>query len=71
MAYLDGLKGIANRINKLEAENNFNLQLIDIEKLIPSTNNFYGIREIEELAGSIKESGLMHNLVVRKISDDE
>lgn len=69
MAYLDGLKGIADRVNKLDAEKNFNLQLIDIEKLIPSRNNFYGIREIEELADSIKESGLMHNLVVRKIND--
>ena len=70
MSYLNGLKGIADRVNKLEAEKNFNLQLIDIEKLIPSSNNFYGIREIEELAESIKESGLMHNLVVRKINDE-
>lgn len=71
MSYLNGLKGIADRVNKLDAEKNFNLQLIDIEKLIPSSNNFYGIREIEELAESIKESGLMHNLVVRKINDED
>lgn len=70
MSYLNGLKGIADRVNKLDAEKNFNLQLIDIDKLLPSSNNFYGIREIEELAESIKESGLMHNLVVRKINDE-
>lgn len=69
MAYLNGLKGIADRVNKIDAQKNFNLMEIDIEKLVPSSNNFYGIREIEELAESIKESGLMHNLVVRKIED--
>lgn len=37
--------------------------------MVPSTNNFYGIREIEELEDSIKESGLLHNLVVRKLND--
>lgn len=71
MSYLNGsLKGIADRVNKLDAEKSFNLQLINIDKLIPSSNNFYGIREIEELTGSIKESGLMHNLVVRKLDDE-
>lgn len=69
MAYLDGLKNIANRVNRIDAKNNFNLIEIDIERLIPSTNNFYGIREIEELAESIKENGLIHNLVVRELDD--
>lgn len=69
MAYLNNLKGIADRVNKMDAEKNFNLIEIDIKKLIPSTNNFYGIREIEELSESIKENGLMHNLVVRKLED--
>ncbi|WP_300382450.1 ParB N-terminal domain-containing protein, partial [Clostridium sp.] len=70
MAYLSNLKGIADRVNKMDAEKNFNLIEIDIEKLIPSTNNFYGIREIEELSDSIKENGLMHNLVVRRLDND-
>lgn len=63
------LKGIADRVNKMDAKNNFNLLEIDIKDLIPSENNFYGIREIEELAESIKLNGLMHNLVVRKLGD--
>lgn len=69
MSYLTGLKGITDRVNKIDAEKNFNLIEIDIDKLVPSTNNFYGIREIEELADSIKENGLMHNLVVRKLDN--
>ncbi|WP_353845941.1 MULTISPECIES: ParB N-terminal domain-containing protein [unclassified Clostridium] len=61
------LKGIANRVNGVE-KNSFTKEL-DIDSLVPSKNNFYGIREIEELAESIKENGLMHNLVVRKIDN--
>lgn len=64
------LKGLADKVNRIEAKENFNLVEIPIDKLVPSLNNFYGIREIEELAESIKESGLMHNLVVRR-KDEE
>lgn len=66
MSYISNL---ANRVNSIEAKDKFNLQELDINMLVPSNNNFYGIREIEELAVSIKESGLMHNLVVRKLAD--
>jgi ParB family chromosome partitioning protein len=61
------LKGLANKINGVEKEGF--TQELDINSLVPSSNNFYGIREIEELAASIKENGLMHNLVVRKKDD--
>lgn len=61
------LKGIANRVNGVE-KNSFTKEL-DINSLVPSKNNFYGLREIEELATSIKENGLMHNLVVRKMDN--
>ncbi|HBJ1648625.1 TPA: ParB N-terminal domain-containing protein [Clostridium botulinum] len=61
------LKGIANRVNGVEKQD-FTKEL-DINTLVPSKNNFYGIREIEELAASIKENGLMHNLVVRDIGN--
>lgn len=62
------LKGIADRINGVDQQNSFTKEL-DINNLVPSQNNFYGIREIDELAESIKENGLMHNLVVRKKDD--
>ncbi|NFT07920.1 ParB/RepB/Spo0J family partition protein [Clostridium botulinum] len=61
------LKGIANRVNGVDKKS-FTKEL-DIENLVPSKNNFYGIREIEELAQSIKENGLIHNLVVRKMDN--
>ncbi|ACD53723.1 ParB/RepB/Spo0J family partition protein [Clostridium botulinum] len=61
------LKGIANRVNGVEKKS-FTKEL-DINSLVPSKNNFYGIREIEELAASIQENGLMHNLVVRDIGN--
>ncbi len=61
------LKGIANRVNGVDKKS-FTKEL-DIDSLVPSKNNFYGIREIEELAASIKENGLMHNLVVRDIGN--
>ena len=60
------LKGLGERINNKEEQFT---QFIEIEKLIPSKENFYGIRDIEELAESIKENGLLHNLVVRKMLD--
>ncbi len=58
------LTGLANKINGVEKQSF--TQELDINNLVPSSNNFYGIREIEELAESIKENGLIHNLVVRK-----
>lgn len=61
------LKGLANKINGVE--NKRFTQELDMNLLVPSSSNFYGIREIEELAESIKENGLMHNLVTRKKDD--
>lgn len=62
------LKGLANKINGVDSKEGFTEEL-DINSLVPSSKNFYGIREIEALAASIKENGLMHNLVVRKKED--
>ncbi len=59
------LKGLAEKINNGVEKESFTKEL-DITSLVPSSKNFYGIREIEDLAESIKENGLMHNLVVRK-----
>ncbi len=61
------LKGLADKINGVEKQGF--TQELDINLLVPSKNNFYGIREIEELAESIRENGLMHNLVARKKDD--
>lgn len=39
------------------------IQMIPLDKIIPSEKNKYGLRGVEELAESIRESGLLHNLV--------
>lgn len=60
---------LQDKLNTLEAKDDFKLQNIDIDKLIPSTKNIYGIRDIDELASDIKENGLYHNLLVRSRND--
>lgn len=62
-------KGIADKVNKLDSKQDFNLQNIDIEKIVPSEKNFYGMRDIEELVEDIKINGLYHNLVVVPYED--
>lgn len=47
----------------------FEIKQIPIESIVPSSNNKYGIRDIEELAASIEMVGLLHNLVVREMED--
>lgn len=62
-------KSIADKVNKLDSKQEFNLQNIDIENILPDEKNFYGIRDIEELAEDIKANGLYHNLVVRPVEN--
>ena len=47
-------------------KNSFNIEFIDIEKIIPSQNNFYSIADVEELKDSIRLDGLQQNLLIRK-----
>ncbi|WP_394900027.1 ParB/RepB/Spo0J family partition protein [Clostridium butyricum] len=63
------LKSIASRVNNINNTDDGFTQELDIDLLVPSKKNFFGIRLIEELMESIKENGLMHNLVVKKQSD--
>lgn len=49
-----------------QKKSGFTVEHVPLEKLVPSSANLYGIREIEELAANIESLGLMHNLVVRK-----
>ena len=43
----------------------FTIKNIPINKIRPSENNLYGIRDIDELAANIEAIGLQHNLVVK------
>ena len=42
---------------------------IEVEKIIPSTKNFFKVDDIEDLAEDIRENGLSHNLLVRPFGD--
>lgn len=55
--------------DKEESKARFKLTQININKLVPSENNFYSIDKIEELKNTIELLGLQQNLVVKKIED--
>lgn len=61
------IKDILSEESKSKTES-FEIENIPIELIVPTPKNQYGIRDIEELAGSIEELGLLHNLVV-KVAD--
>jgi len=49
-----------------EAENAFNVVMLDVEDLMPSKDNFYSTENIDELAAAIELSGCIEqNLVVK------
>lgn len=49
----------------------FEIEHIPIEYIVPSPNNEYGIRDIEELAANIEFVGLINPLVVRNIDSNK
>ena len=66
MAYLnDRTQGTA----AAEASDRSEIQMIDFHQLIPNTKNFYGIREIEQLAHSMALSGTVEPLLVVRRDD--
>ena len=52
-----------------EASDRSEIQMIDFHQLIPNTKNFYGIREIEQLAHSMALSGTVEPLLVVRRDD--
>ncbi len=55
--------------DKEEDIKRFKITQININKLVPSNNNFYSIDKIEELKNTIELLGLQQNLVVKKIEN--
>ena len=47
------------------------ISYIDINNLVPNKNNPYSLSDLEELSSSIKELGLMQNLVVEKTKNNK
>lgn len=63
---LNNIGRVSENAGRLEASENFRIDYIPLDKIQRSENNFFGIREIEELAESIEQNGLQHNIVLRE-----
>ncbi|MBD7915843.1 ParB N-terminal domain-containing protein [Clostridium sp. Sa3CUN1] len=68
---LNKLSQNVKKANEIEAKSNFNVQYIDIKNIKRNEKNFYEIVNVDELAEDIKINGLNHNLVVRKLDDEQ
>lgn len=64
-------KSIGEKALILENKNDFDFRQIEFEKIIPNEKNFYSISNIEELAKSISEYGLLHNIAVLESDNEE
>ena len=64
------LNEILNDVSVTDREkknaNPWDIRNVQIDRIVPSSKNLYGIRDIETLADSIRNVGLLHNLVVRE-----
>lgn len=61
----DLAKDIMERVEGVEAKANFDLREIPLEEIAYHPENRYGMRNLEELAESLKLHGQKHNAVVR------
>jgi ParB family chromosome partitioning protein len=62
------IKNLLNEESLKQARND--RKKIHYSKLVPNPKNIYSISDIEELADSIEDSGLLQNLVVKENGDD-
>lgn len=67
MAYLN--ERTQGATENIEGSGESNIQMVDFHQLIPNEKNFYGIREIEQLAHSMALSGTVAPLLVVKRGD--
>lgn len=51
------------------ATQDFNIKMLDIDKIEPSKDNFYKMSQIEELKDSLKTYGIQQNLVVMNLKN--
>ncbi|WP_300261620.1 ParB/RepB/Spo0J family partition protein [Clostridium sp.] len=68
---LNGISKNVKKVEEIEAKDNFKVEYIDIDNIKRNEKNFYDIVDVEELAEDIKLNGLNHNLVVRKLDNDQ
>lgn len=63
-------KTLGDKAALLENKKDFDLRHIQVDKIIPNPENFYELTNIEDLAESIKEFGVMQNLEVVEVEED-
>ena len=66
---LNGISKNTEKVNTLEAKENFKIEYIDIDKIVRNEKNFYEISDIDTLSEDILLNGLNHNLVVSRVED--
>ena len=64
------MKSFMGQHESAPKQTDFIIHNIAITDLVPSSENFYGMREIEDLAVNIEQNGLLHQLVVRQVDDN-
>ena len=64
-------KSLSEKALILENKNDFDFRQIEFEKILPNEKNFYSIKNIEELANSINEYGLFHNISVLEVEIED
>lgn len=65
------VKGISKVVRNVEGKADYNLQSIKLDEIKFNEKNKFGIREIDELAESLEKFGQLHNIVIRKIDENE
>lgn len=67
---LNKVQGInPDKVNSFKSKEAFTIEYIDIDKIIINKHNFYPVENVDELAEDIRQNGLLHNILVRKIGD--
>lgn len=68
---LEIIDNIEDRVEDIEGKAEYNLRQILLKEIALNEKNNFRINDIEELAESLKKYGQLHNVVVRRVNNDE
>lgn len=71
MSNLVNLQSIKDIKNEVEQNHSTTSAMVNLELIKLNPNNKFGMRDIEKLSKSLVEHGQLHNIVIRKIDDEE
>lgn len=66
-----GKKTLGEKADILENKSQFDFRQVLFEKIKVNEKNFYNVEDVEELSKSIKENGLMHNIEVLEVIEND